>query len=59
MNVISEGAKLDIAASAVVAVCLVMFAVAIEISAPVLAGLGAVGAAVTGVARVAYSTNKK
>lgn len=52
---ISQGAWLDVATSVILLACIIAVAVALEISAPVVAGIGAAGAAFTGVSRVFYS----
>lgn len=51
---LSKAAKLDVLAAVAMLACILAVAVALEISAPIVAGVGAVGAAVTGIARVAY-----
>lgn len=53
-NDVSEAAKLDVLASGIILMCILAVAVAIEISAPLVAGVGALSAAATGIARVVY-----
>ena len=58
INMLSHTSKVDIATGAFMLVCIVAVAAAIEISAPVIAGIGAVSAAATGVVRLAYAPKK-
>jgi hypothetical protein len=49
--VLNEATKMDIASLLITLLCVVVVVVAIEFSAPIIAGFGAAGAAATGIWR--------
>ncbi len=51
----SPASRLDALSAAALFVCIIVLAVAIEMSAPIGVVIGAVGAAATGIARLAYA----
>jgi hypothetical protein len=59
MGALSYTTKLDIASSIAIIACLAILLVAAEMAAPVLAGIGAAGAGVTGAVRLIYGPKRR